>query len=478
VPKLSRLAVPFVLCFGAFFASVLIGLGFTVDDALISSRVAHHLAQGSGYRFNPDGEVVDCVTPLGWAFVLWPSASTPLSAFAFARVFGVGCVLVSSLLLAYQVRKVPWQRLALVLLPVALCLPLGAWASAGMETPLVLLLVALGLGRGTGALVAVGAAAALRPELIPYAVAVAAMGEAKSQRLRLLRLVVVLVLPLAVVALRVAVFGQPAPLAVLAKPSDFESGLRYAVGGTVLLGLPALLVAFHPWKSLTRHSRSLAVACVVHVGALLVVGGDWMALFRLFVPIVPTLSFVAAELANVSSLRAAVVRSAVATLICSTLLVVKGGETRGVLAHRLQLIEEAGPALSKSFHVATLDVGWVGATTRAPVLDLAGLTDVDVAVLPGGHTSKRLPRDFLLRREPDTLVLLLASGVSAADANERPWTELPFARAVEQRLTQLDGANEFVLVATLELGGTNQRYLVLRRLTDRLARVEGREKIR
>src|SRR4051812_27296533 len=39
--------------------------GFTVDDALISARVAAHLAQGLGYRFNADGPRVDCVTPLG-----------------------------------------------------------------------------------------------------------------------------------------------------------------------------------------------------------------------------------------------------------------------------------------------------------------------------------------------------------------------------------------------------------------------------
>src|SRR4051812_8801381 len=44
--------------------------GFTVDDALISARVAAHLAQGLGYRFNPHGSVTDAVTPLGYAWLL------------------------------------------------------------------------------------------------------------------------------------------------------------------------------------------------------------------------------------------------------------------------------------------------------------------------------------------------------------------------------------------------------------------------
>ncbi|MET0410013.1 MAG: hypothetical protein ABW217_01890, partial [Polyangiaceae bacterium] len=54
---------------------VLSAWGFSVDDALIVTRVAHHLATGVGYRFNPDGPSVDCVTPLGYAQLLAPLAN-------------------------------------------------------------------------------------------------------------------------------------------------------------------------------------------------------------------------------------------------------------------------------------------------------------------------------------------------------------------------------------------------------------------
>ncbi|HXK16578.1 MAG TPA: hypothetical protein VNG33_02145, partial [Polyangiaceae bacterium] len=63
--------------------------GFTVDDALITCRVAWHLSRGMGYRFNAGGPVVDAVTPFGFAQLLLPFAgSGPLHALAFAKWLG------------------------------------------------------------------------------------------------------------------------------------------------------------------------------------------------------------------------------------------------------------------------------------------------------------------------------------------------------------------------------------------------------
>src|SRR5262245_19698994 len=61
----------------------------TVDDALVSARVAANIANGFGHRFNRGGAVVDAVTPLGWAYVLAPFAGQgPLGALRFAKWFG------------------------------------------------------------------------------------------------------------------------------------------------------------------------------------------------------------------------------------------------------------------------------------------------------------------------------------------------------------------------------------------------------
>ena len=65
---------------------------------------------------------------------------------------------------------------------------------------------------------------------------------------------------------------------------------------------------------------------------------------------------------------------------------------------------DARPLLEGASRVAALDVGWVGAATDADVVDLAGLTDPEIAALPGGHTSKRVDAMFLLARDPDVLV--------------------------------------------------------------------------
>ena len=56
---MSRTAA--LLGFGAALPLALALYGYTVDDALITARMASHLASGVGYRFNPGGPVVDRV---------------------------------------------------------------------------------------------------------------------------------------------------------------------------------------------------------------------------------------------------------------------------------------------------------------------------------------------------------------------------------------------------------------------------------
>jgi len=137
------------------------------------------------------------------------------------------------------------------------------------------------------------------------------------------------------------------------------------------------------------------------------------------------------------------------------------------------------PLLAGAKRVASLDVGWVGAAGDYDVIDLAGVTDPEVAYLPGGHTSKRLPADFLERRGVDALVLLAnvdaGAGRASADsdavgtpalagspvAGTGP-APLDYARQVEQRLMGLRGAAGFAPVGILPLN-PRQAYVVLRR---------------
>jgi hypothetical protein len=136
-----------------------------------------------------------------------------------------------------------------------------------------------------------------------------------------------------------------------------------------------------------------------------------------------------------------------------------GLPARQVARQRLELIEAARAPLRGARSVMALDVGWVGAATSAPVLDLAGVTDPVVANLPGGHTSKRVPEGLIEGRAVDAAVLLLAPGTR----EQTPWASSRFARAVEARVAAFSVVSELALWASVPLAGTEQRYLIVGR---------------
>jgi hypothetical protein len=447
------------LLFAAAAASgVALAWGFTVDDALISTRVAHQLALGRGYRFNPGGPSVDAVTPLGWAQLLAPLAhGSPWQALQRSSAVGAALwVLAAAALGSRCAAFCSGWRLGLLGSILATCLPLGAWACAGMETALVMALGVLALGPGQLAAACAGLAAAWRPELVPWAV-VLAFGGALARRAPIRERAAALTLALApalgVALVRALVFGQAAPLAVFANPSDAEHGLRYALGSVLLSGPPFLLLAPRAWRHVPRARLALAAALAAHAVVLAGVGGDWMPLWRLAVPVLPGVLLLGAELLGCSSAAAALARS-IPVFACAALLHAgQGSALRAVRDTRERMSRELGPLLSGARRVASLDVGWVGAAGDFEVLDLAGVTDPTVAILPGGHTSKRLPDDFLTRRAPDALVLLESARDGAPEAS--------YSRQVERRLARQRGAERFTRVGQVALDA-RQSYAVLR----------------
>lgn len=455
--------------------------GFTVDDALITARVAANIAHGFGHRFNTHGPVVDAVTPLGFEYLLVPFAKNgPLAAMYFAKWLGAACGLLAGALLGREIgrgaggvravsatddvpnceagaRRLPF----LALVPLALSAPFGAWCDAGMETGLVVLLATAAIAvRSPVSLLFAGTAAALRPELCPWAAAllVGQLVTTRPSRGRIaLSMSFVVGPPLVVALVRLSWFGHAVPLSFFAKPSDAEHGLRYVLGALLWTGAPALAVAPWTFRRLDSGSRVVLIAATVHAAALVVAGGDWMTLFRLFVPMLPGLLLVGARVLALSSLWASLVRSAVAVGTSAVLFANTGAVARRVLAARLALIDEARPVLAGHRHVAALDVGWVGAATDADVIDLAGVTDEVVARFPGGHTSKRIPERFLERRNVDTLVLFGEPAPSGGLDGAR------FSRAVEVRAAREAAGSDFRFEASLNLAGTTQKYLVYAR---------------
>jgi hypothetical protein len=455
--------------------------GFTVDDALIPARVAHHWATGHGHRFNAEGSVVDAVTPLGFPALLLPGAGEETwDAFAFARVSGALLWGLGAAALGVGVARQGERRRRFVpLLILALSAPVGAWASAGLETGWVLAATTLGVlllaRRPVVAALCLGLAAAWRPELLPWALTVSVgtvFAETRAPS-RALAQVFLTVLPtMACVGVRLAVFGAAVPLGVEAKPSDLQHGLSYVLTGLTwpslfhgaalpLTGACWLLLGFRSYARVTWRTRVLAVSVLVHAAALVLAGGDWMALHRLLVPILPALTLAASELAEHSSRARLGLRCVPALAVNLAVLAVVGPPARSVLEHRRTLSRVAEAELAAPSVVATVDVGWVGAARSGAVFDLAGVTDKRVAALPGGHTSKRIPDALLDAANVDACLLLLAPGAPLEPRIE----DLRFARLVETRIAGWAAAREFTVRASWPLGGTEQRYVLLVRVS-------------
>jgi hypothetical protein len=444
--------------------------GFTVDDALIAVRYARHLAQGSGWRFNVPGPSTDGVTPLSWPLLLLPMArAAPLVVLDRAKTLGllVWTVTGGALGVAVgQARAAPrWGRVA-ALGTVALSVPLAAHAVSGMETALAAGLATTAVlvaHRPRSAALLAGLAASLRPEMAPWACVLAIGVEVAGGR-RVARGVVGGALALApfvlCAAVRALVWGRPAPLAVMAKPSDLSHGLAYAGAACVVTLAPIWVLA--P-MALRRSPVALAIviAAAAHVAAIAVVGGDWMPYARLMVPVAPSLIYAGVLASAHARPLATGARSVVAVVLGGLLLARGGSEGRRVGADRGALIAAATPALAGARCVAALDVGWVGATTEAEIVDLAGLTDPEIAALPGGHTSKRVDGMFLRSRGADALLLYAPAGLPDDDLER--WASALYPRVVEARLVRDPViTRHFAPAAWLPLGGKSAGYVLLR----------------
>jgi hypothetical protein len=427
--------------------------GFTVDDALITARVAHHISLGHGSRFNLDGPSVDAVTPLGFAHLLSPFAGSTLSAFTAARVIGALAWIATGAIVGRAIDELSgnWERF-LPLVALGFSLPLGAWAGSGMETGVVVLLATLATLRMPIAPLFAGLAGAWRPELLPWAMLVAigtSLTRARRPGPALVALLLALGPAVLVAVSRQLLFGSPMPLAVLAKPSLLSDGIRYALGALLLSALPYLVIAPKGVRDLDGHDRTLLVAGYAHFVSIALAGGDWMVLFRLAVPVLPSFALVGAAIGRKSTGMAPLFRLAVA-LIASGIVWFSYLSSRQVWSGRRALIEAARPVFADAQRVATLDAGWVGAAFDGHVVDVAGVTDPDVARLPGGHTSKRLGPGFLERQQVDVVVVLYVERMGLYRVNDH-WL-----------LGEAEGLG-FTRAGELPIPGTSYRYIVLKK---------------
>lgn|GEM_PF-553194 len=480
--------------------------GFTVDDAWIVSRVADNGKSSGQFSFNVAGPgswvaPSDAVTPLGYAQMLaFTSALIGKDSFSAARILGVFSWISTWVGLAWLGMSSyprPPRRGAhalFVLAPLA-CIPGAAWAGAGLETPFVSGLLCLGLALylAPGAMTPakgwlgpglVGSAAALRPELLPVVAATLFLGPERDLRsglgeragfvgagfvrARLMQVAWAALPVLLVAAIRYARFGDVLPLSFHAKPSDPNFGLRYAFGGLVFSGAPWLLFSTLRWSGSSRPeigeksllARTPWILLGAHLFALTLAGGDWMPLYRLMVPLSPWLAFRAVW--GVHSRPGALVGALLALGASGLLTFVYRQDSADTLRTRLTWVEEAKPLLARAHRIAAVDIGWVGRATSAEIFDLSGVTDRQVARLPGGHTSHSVSPALLDARDVDTWIV---RGAAPLIPNDLPSpAQIQATYAVDARLLPAAEGLGFVVRASMPIARTGTSYYFLSRV--------------
>jgi hypothetical protein len=300
-----------------------------------------------------------------------------------------------------------------------------------------------------------GLAASLRPELAPWALVVATGYARSAGPRRVVTAGAISLAPFAIcVLVRLAAFGRPAPLALLAKPSDVAHGALYAAAALVVSATPILALAPRAaWRAGAPAYVPLAAAAV-HGCVVVAVGGDWMPYARLVAPIAPGLAYAAALAAPHASRILVAARALLATVAGVHTWIVAAPEGRRVGADRARLVADASPYLAGARAIAAVDVGWIGAAAEARIVDCAGVTDPEIAALPGGHTSKRVDLAMLLDRGVDRVVL-------CAKPSGPDWRRATFARVVEARLAADPLFEErFRPIGFVRLGKTPLGYFI------------------
>ena len=412
------IAAAFVVAVGA------LAWPYTVDDAFVLARYATRLGTGHGWTF-VDGAATDGVTgPLGILPGLL-AALVGLDALAASKAAGIAAVALAAGLAVRRARKraigplAGWAACGFV----AASGTLGVWGGAGLETGLATL-AATGLGlavtarpRRLGwAILSAAAIPALRPELVPFA-GVLVLGLLRRDRGAGWLVALALVGSVGALALsRMLAFGSPLPMSLSAKPPSLVNGAQYVLGALVFCAGGLALVPAALGAQRSGRVRWVGGALVVHALAVLVAGGDWMPGYRLLCPVLPLYAWMVgvgiAELARDrgAGTRVAVAIAALACALPALDLVAQLGPVRE--AGEIREIEGRALAAYLDEHasrVALVDVGFLAWVGHFEPVDLAGITDPEIARIAEGHVDAPVTGAMLLARDVDAIVLSSSS---------------------------------------------------------------------
>ena len=427
----------------------------TIDDAYITYRYARNLVRGFGLVYNP-GERIEGYTNFLWTLLVAGGLKLRLDPNVVTKVLG-GASALGTLAIVWllALRLQPLRRLP----PVAPWLlassaTFAGWAVAGLETSFFVFLLLLGTWRllverddparfpWSGLVYAL--AGLTRPEAPLYlGVAVLALGRGVVARQNLIRIAIFVAIVGAHLLWRHAYYGAWFANTVHAKTgalgAQVRGGLDYvwrylaATGPVLLFGAVGAILAIRrrTWLGLV-----VALTAVATAASVILVGGDWMPLWRFLVPF-EAFAFLLVDVAFRSAAEATpdaplpVPLSAAGRQLRGVawvaLALFAAGEVAGrgaLLRTQLGVLAVEQKGWDDSAHpvaawlaqrgqpglLALGDIGYVGWSTDYPIVDILGLVDPMISALPGGYGNKQGPRylDYFFSRSPDYFVLISA----------------------------------------------------------------------
>lgn len=418
------------------------------DDPYITFQYARNLVDGNGLVFNP-GEKVEGFSNPSWVLLAALAFKLGVDPLWMAHLAGILAGLVALFfswrVVADLLGESSWTAaLAPLLLAITPMLP--RHSVTGMETSLFvagLLAAVHGLGgrehRGaTGvALVGLFLLITTRPEGFAFALLLVAWRLYQNGwqdgpgRLALLVTATALA---SLFAGRLLYYGEWLPNTVHAKVTGslrgYFEGVLYSIdflrdsGGGVLLGC---FLAVALWRD-TWRLFSLLILCVGLMAAVVVsAGGDWMHLYRFYVPVYPLL--ITGAVAGGVRLRGAVAASTGRSrLVTGVFAVAAGAAFLNVYKEEKEVIRYVMPSVHDGTYladvyrdvglwlnentppdaeVAVCDIGLVGFYGQRVVVDMFGLIDPHIARVEGRQHFKSDPQ-HVLDRKPECIILVQA----------------------------------------------------------------------
>jgi arabinofuranosyltransferase len=448
-PALDRVAAWCVVLCALLGVSLALRIPpYQVDDSYINYRYAVNLAAGKGFSYSVGQAPVEGFSSPVWLLGLAAAAAAGLDP-AHLPACSVLAGLASFLFVLWVMTR-PAARAGapgagpprpisayvsaclFALLPTAI-----TYSVMGLETLLfAAVVVVFAMSQADelpswAGLTAAVLAAWVRPEGAWLLVALAAQRVAMGGSLRLLArralpaIVMVVLGGLALVACRLAIFGDLLPNTYYAKTPEIAAGVAYVARTfkvPALIGLVACAI-LGGWAG-GPIRRGYLAAGIAWTAAAILEGGDWMGGGRLLLPALAMLTLAAGGVGVLLSGRRSWSLASLA-LVSATLAGqaalawhLTGTAHRAYDTYRYEeqvLMDWIEKSRTRS--IALMDIGELGFRSDIEITDLGGLTDRVIARSAGPHFGKQVDLAYLFDvRAPDVVLLRLSSMPAALES--------------------------------------------------------------